>query len=362
MFKRKTIFVVGAGASVEYHFPLGAELKDEIARLVDIRFDDINKPETGDALTQDSIRVKAARERVSPNVYFSAGRNIALAMPGAVSIDNFLESREGDPAIEFVGKLGIVQSILAKERLSSLFVTSQQDREAFHNSAREKFNSQPGSWLGKLCQILWQGVSVSKLDLLFENVSFVIFNYDRCVEHYLWYQLQQYFLIESKVATEILSKVRFHHPYGTAARLPWQAGSGPSMHFGGKASRDELAVLVDGIKTFTEQMNDDDQARLIEDIEDAEVVVFLGFGFIEQNMKLLELKNNSVAKRVYATAVGKSDDSCEVIGETLTRAFLMNKRPGLAISPDAHIRAETKKGEPMTASRIFDEYAERFGR
>jgi hypothetical protein len=39
MFKSKTLFVVGAGASKEVNFPVGEELKNEIARLWDIQFD-----------------------------------------------------------------------------------------------------------------------------------------------------------------------------------------------------------------------------------------------------------------------------------------------------------------------------------
>ncbi len=44
MFKRKTLFVVGAGASAEYGLPPGKLLATKISTKMDIRFEFANRP------------------------------------------------------------------------------------------------------------------------------------------------------------------------------------------------------------------------------------------------------------------------------------------------------------------------------
>jgi hypothetical protein len=39
MFKRKTLFVLGAGASAEVNLPVGAQLSKIIGRMLDIRYE-----------------------------------------------------------------------------------------------------------------------------------------------------------------------------------------------------------------------------------------------------------------------------------------------------------------------------------
>jgi len=39
MFKRRTLFIIGAGASCEADMPLGKKLADDIAKSMDIRFE-----------------------------------------------------------------------------------------------------------------------------------------------------------------------------------------------------------------------------------------------------------------------------------------------------------------------------------
>jgi NAD-dependent SIR2 family protein deacetylase len=48
MFERRTVFVVGAGASCELGFPSGGDLKNQIGAKVDIRFHDNMNLSRGD--------------------------------------------------------------------------------------------------------------------------------------------------------------------------------------------------------------------------------------------------------------------------------------------------------------------------
>jgi hypothetical protein len=48
-------------------------------------------------------------------------------------------------------------------------------------------------------------------------------------------------------------------------------------------------------------------------VRKAEVIVFLGFGFHQQNLELVRPEDPSDAKRVFATALGISKSDCEVV-------------------------------------------------
>jgi len=45
---RKTVFIIGAGASKEAGLPVGSDLKKVIARALDIRFKDLGQMVSGD--------------------------------------------------------------------------------------------------------------------------------------------------------------------------------------------------------------------------------------------------------------------------------------------------------------------------
>ncbi len=47
MFRSKTLFVVGAGASKEVNIPIGTELAEEIANLLYFEFDHFSKLQKG---------------------------------------------------------------------------------------------------------------------------------------------------------------------------------------------------------------------------------------------------------------------------------------------------------------------------
>jgi hypothetical protein len=56
MFKTKTLFIVGAGASREFGLPTGAELKAQIAHLLDIRYEHGFSQESGDRLITEALK------------------------------------------------------------------------------------------------------------------------------------------------------------------------------------------------------------------------------------------------------------------------------------------------------------------
>src|SRR6185312_14412777 len=105
-----------------------------------------------------------------------AGRAIKVAMPQAISIDNFLHTHSDNEQIVLMGKLGIAVSILNAERYSTIYGDPQRETLTFEGLKE--------SWHTTFFKMLTENFQKGDLANLTENVSFITFNYDRCIEHY----------------------------------------------------------------------------------------------------------------------------------------------------------------------------------
>lgn len=307
--------VVGAGASFELGLPTGEELTKRIADLLDIRMDGQGQ-RSGSHNISDSFRLIKHRENPTIDVraHIAAARSIAKAMPVARSIDNFLEVHAGTIGVEEAGKLAIVEAILAAERDSVLFAKNGNYPDLKRISAQ-------GSWHSEFVRFLTENVHFEQLDELFANITFVIFNYDRCVETFLFNAIRAYYALDDDKAAHVLSKATFIHPYGTIGRLPWQHSNLESVMFGADADCHCLVRAFRGIRTFSEQMDEGgDVAAIRRSIEMAEQIIFLGFSYLGQNMRLLKAPAVQL-RRVYGTVLGFSPSDQAVITSTVNRTF-----------------------------------------
>ena len=239
-------------------------------------------------------------------------RLISRNMASAPSIDTFIDSHAGNDKLELCAKLAITQSILAKERDCPLHYRAEANEYNFDPSKIEK------TWYTKLFNILISGCSKENISDRLSRISFVIFNYDRCVEHFLLHQLQNWYEIGQEEAVSILEPLQFQHPYGQVGFLPWQS-IGNSISFGEKnyGPSDHLLVAQD-IRTFSEQRSDMSQLGAIRHlISEADTAVFLGFSFQPQNIELITPPDMGGLNNIYATAHGISASDQEVITSRL---------------------------------------------
>jgi hypothetical protein len=51
-------------------------------------------------------------------------------------------------------------------------------------------------------------------------VSFIVFNYDRCIEHFIFHAAQSYYGVDPGRAAQFVAAISFYHPYGSIAPLP----------------------------------------------------------------------------------------------------------------------------------------------
>ncbi len=345
MFRSNTVIVVGAGASSEYGLPLGGGLTDIIAKDVNIPSDDAgSRSKPGDEFIIRALRKAAIAENGNQNIdrYLPACRNIVAGMSEAQSIDTFINSRDGDKYIELVGKLGILRSILREEHKSDLSIKSGNINNTI------AFQEVQHTWLPKFRKFVCDGVSKDKVAERFKKITLIVFNYDRCVEHYLVHSLRNYSGIEENEAIEIFNALTIIHPYGVVGPLPWQ-GKGNGIAYGETELYSRLLPLVDGIRTFTEQSEDEELSNSIKKaINDAKLLIFLGFAFHDQNIELLIPEPKTDYCHIYGTAFDISDPVVQFLRRKLAKGFCENNWE--IVTLDSRCKC----------GKLFDEYGEVF--
>src|SRR4051794_53400 len=99
MFKRKTLFVVGAGASKEADLPVGVVLAQTISKMLALGSHTVES-HVGDALLQQLYD----KYPLSNRGYHQAAERISEGVGFANSIDDFLDRHNDDLLIQRVGK------------------------------------------------------------------------------------------------------------------------------------------------------------------------------------------------------------------------------------------------------------------
>lgn len=231
----------------------------------------------------------------------------------ANSIDNFLDVYRRDRKINICGKVALCKILLDKEKSSELKFDP-------HDQSSWSFSSISDTWLVSLFRILQNGTERDSPESLFRNVSFVVFNYDRCIEHFFYHAVQAYYGVDAQRAADIVSRVSIHHPYGTVGRLPWQIGASSSerSEVGFGQSNTDLIASASGIRTFTESIDTERHRHILETVDFAETIVFLGISYGDQNLDLLSKGSKEPgAKRIYGTGVGLSESDRLLVGRRL---------------------------------------------
>jgi hypothetical protein len=316
MFKRRTLFVVGAGASYEFGLSLGPALAATIAKKADIKLRDWGESD-GSSHDPDIYHQLQRRDRDRINEYVRAARVICDGVQMSASIDDFLDVHGSDEDIKTVGKICIAKAILEEERTSKLWF----DKSNIYN--KMKVSEFEDTWIIKFVRMLVRGVPKEKVGTIFQNIAFIIFNYDRCIEQCLLHAIQQVYSIKMQDAARILDALTIIHPYGMVGELKTEL-NGNGVAFGGEYDRlsENYSLLSDRIKTYTEQLGDEHELEAIhEEVRNAERIVFLGFAFHDQNMTLLKPPEPLKRKDIYATAFGMSQSDADVVRAQLLNFF-----------------------------------------
>jgi hypothetical protein len=345
MLPSKTVFIVGAGASFEAGMPVGTTLRETISTKLDIRFDDFGSKfvGTGDRAIFESLDRKYGQKI---NFYLGKCWQIRDGIILSPSVDDFINAHQHDAAIAECGKIAISRSILEAERRSKLFYEKRSIRDTIN------FKSIADSWYGGFYQLLSQGVTKGNLDSIFENVTIISFNYDRCIEHYLVHAIAAHYQIPIEAASKLVESLTIFHPYGSVGRYFGVQQGRVEFGFGGTPNIDDV---LSNLKTFTEKTEDAEGLNSIRKaIVDAEVLVFLGNAFHPINTELLideTFTSTTVSKRIFATRKGISDADLNVVRKQLFKLCGLHSH-----IPFVESVFNQKTFFADTCSHLFNEY------
>jgi hypothetical protein len=303
MFSQPIVFVVGAGASAEFGMPTGSEMKSRIAKVLNFNRG-ANGLLIGDRAVFDMLGARFGARELEKHL--NAATELAIRIEEFESIDEALHWFSARPEIVALGKIAIVLEILRSEGRSKL------SNPANPELIRETNYSD--TWLPSFLSMVVGSLTREQARQAFRNVTIVNFNYDRIIEHFLFSRLQTNFGLNANEAIEAISSLKMIRPYGSVGRLPWQKGA--VVPFGARIDLDheKLFELSNNVRTYTEQ----DRAAELEQkirsaIDSSRIVVFLGFGFHQQNMTLLRATNGVDWRRVLATVLGIDHENYETL-------------------------------------------------
>jgi len=288
----RTVFVIGAGANTEIDMPSGKDLKQEIAEHLDFK-------QIAKGGVSGNMNVYNAMKKYfginNEHQVFNIAATISEAMPQSISIDNFLDAHRNEPNINIGGKLAIVASILYAESKCHF---------KYINLYNLWDNILTDTWYPLFFQKISEKCDINEFIERLKNISFIIFNYDRCFEFYMRYAIDSYYKTGER-SINVVNQMNIIHPYGVV-------GDFPKTPFGKSLSPSELIEHCKNIRTFTEESEETrkERASVKQLIDRANRIIFLGFAYHQTNLDLLFDINKPIPK----TAVLKPTDKIECYG------------------------------------------------
>lgn len=267
MITKRTVIILGAGASYPYGFPLGRELFNLVV-------DD----------NSSNLQNKMSEIGFDPE-YLLEFRS-ALRRSRFPSVDAFLESTR---SFMDIGKAVMAYFLIRCETEDKLYATA---------------NSQ--DWYRYLYEMMH---SVELDEFANNKISFITYNYDRSLEYCLLNALKSGFPDVSTIkATSILDSIPIIHVHGELGKLKELDSHGRKYH--PDTSSEEIKIAMDGIGVVHEDKdNNAAYLKARKELKSAENVIFLGFGYHPKNVERLQLdKNLSTKARVLGTIIGMTND------------------------------------------------------
>jgi hypothetical protein len=279
MIRKRVVFLLGAGASKGYGYPTGAEL---MANLTSIN---------GDQLIElDQAGVSEEDAKLFPQRLGACGLN---------SVDLFLKK---NPAFGRTAKLRIAQELSASE----------------YKAARGVGRTE--TWVQYLYSHFMDGGSLDAFRN--NNCTFVTLNYDRSLEFELTKMLSNSYDAPWKEAADAVRALKTIHLHGSLGPLP-----DLERLYGAARGLDEIKQAAQRILTLGEPGSEREYEAAGECLRAAEVIFSLGFGFHQETIETLGIRNGTLA--VHGTCQGLTQSEVNGVARQFApRPFVELSRDG----------------------------------
>jgi hypothetical protein len=279
LIDKKTIFVLGAGASCPYGYPSGAQLRKQIC----LDFED------------KYSRYLYAREKAAVGEIWDLYEEHEVKdftskffKSSIKSIDLFLAR---NPSLAPIGKYIIAFEIFDAESKSHFREQAVKEQD----------------WYSYLFNRLTDGLTTGDHlpDFSNGNIGFITFNYDRSLEHFLYESMRNSFTQASEeMILQCLKGLRIIHVYGKIAPLDWEGGD-YAKYVPKRIYEGLLRKAARNIRTIYEGEESPQLAEAHELLKSEERIFSLGFGYAPENMEVMDLPDLIPEScRVYGTAYG----------------------------------------------------------
>lgn len=247
MITTKTVLVLGAGASQPYGFPVGSVLVSQL----------------------QSVGVARQLERAGVAGEFKQFSEV-LGAAQPYSIDEFLENR---PEFSSVGTMAITACLLPAEHRSLKELNDLSKTDHWYRYLKAHLSG-PFQELGK------------------NQLRIITFNYDRSLEHYLFTTSCHTYGKSAGECAIQLAPIEILHVYGSLGPLPWQQAADPLPYGPADVTGRVIIQARQNIKVMHEGLEDTVQGHFEKAkkwLQWADRILFLGFGFHDNNVKRLDL-------------------------------------------------------------------------
>ncbi len=293
MINKRTVLILGAGASMPYGFPSGQQLIKEIYDNLEYKTSEgekgiqfKNKPNRNEKL-EDIKDLGFSYKEIED---FRSD----LRQSNLISIDTFLINRHKYMEI---GKIIIAQALMKYE-------------------IKEKLTEFNNHWY----KYLWQKMII---DTVFDNfesnkISFITFNYDRSLEQFLFSSIKATFGKNDQETANKLKSIPIIHVYGKLGDLPWQNDTFKPYEpiLGKYKTLKDLGSFIRII--YDDKRRFDPLSYEYSLLENSENIYFLGFGYHRINIYKIgigSLKNKTFHGTTYNLTELEVEEIKNIINE-----------------------------------------------
>jgi hypothetical protein len=257
LLSRRTVMVLGAGASSPYGFPLGIELRNQL--INSIKGGELRTTPEGLSFPRDLV----------------ADFCLALSGTSHPTVDTFLEHK---PQYRELGAYMIAKQIMTHEKNSSNRLFPKRD------------------WYGLLYDLL----ALENPDVPVQNLSIVTLNYDRTLEHFLT-RTVDWDCHESRITTARarLASIKIIHAHGSLgeySRVTYPLDSD---------SPQAVSKAAENIKIISDNLDDSEAFKAAQALLGvAERILFLGFGYHPQTLRRLLKYPGAKGSMIFGSRAG----------------------------------------------------------
>lgn len=289
MLNKKTVFILGAGASKPYGFPTTFELSEQIIYgAFDIVKSIFRRQNESD------MWIKENRFKDYEIGFLNVFKKAYSSNP--ISVDDFL-SRENN--LTFYGSYGL------KLVIHYLLMLEDENRIRIKDD-----------WIELLTKKISKGISFlvkeeeNEIDKNFSKIKIITFNYERSFEYFLYKSLIGNGYTENQVESFLrLFNKNILHIYGAMGKIlntvfekTIEEGF---WNYGALPDEDELYRMKNNIKIIYDERKEYEKI-IKEFFKDVEQIFFLGFGYDEfniDNLFLTSIENPDI--KIYGTIKGR---------------------------------------------------------